>query len=63
MKRRRWLLLALAAAGLAAACVYDSGYYDTVATGVVVPAPWSTVAVGGPVPVGPYVGAGYGPVW
>jgi hypothetical protein len=67
MKRRgctRLCTLAvLAATGLASACVYQPYGSPSVAAGVAVPAPWSTVAVGGPVPVGPYVGGGYGPVW
>jgi hypothetical protein len=60
--KRLWMLGVLAAVALASGCVYQPYGSPSVAAGVAVPAPWSTVAVGGAVPVGPY-GGGYGPVW
>jgi hypothetical protein len=58
---RAWALAALiGAAGLLPAC--DGGTVS-VGVGVAVPAPWGGVTVSTAVPVGPYSGGRYTPMW
>jgi hypothetical protein len=60
-RRRAWTLAALVAgAALLPAC--DGGNVS-VGVGVAVPAPWGGVTVSAAVPVGPYGGGRYGPMW
>ncbi len=60
-RRRAWALAALACgASLLPAC--DGGNVS-VGVGVAVPAPWGGVTVSTAVPVGPYAGGRYGPMW
>jgi hypothetical protein len=61
-RRRAWAVAALvAAASLLPAC--DGGNVS-VGVGVAVPGPWGGVtAVSAAVPVGPYHGGRYGPMW
>jgi len=61
-RRRAWPLAALvAAARLLPACDGDANV--SVGVGVAVPAPWGGVRVSAAVPVGPYTGGRYGPMW
>jgi hypothetical protein len=61
-RRRAWALAALIAAGsFLPAC--DGGSVS-VGVGVAVPAPWGGVTMStAAVPVGPYYGGRYGPMW
>lgn len=60
-RRRAWALAVLvASASLLPAC--DGGDVS-VGVGVAVPAPWGGVTVSAAVPVGPYTGGRYGPMW
>ena len=60
-RRRAWTLaLLVAAASVLPAC--DGGNVS-VGVGVAVPAPWGGVTVSTAVPVGPYSGGRYGPMW
>jgi hypothetical protein len=60
-RRRAWALAALVAeASLLPGC--DGGNVS-VGVGVAVPAPWGAVTVSSAVPVGPYYGGRYGPMW
>jgi hypothetical protein len=62
-RRRAWALAAtVAAASVLPACDGDANV--SVGVGVAVPAPWGGVTVAGAaVPVGPYYGGRYGPMW
>jgi hypothetical protein len=60
--RRAWPVAAVVAAAiLLPAC--DGNANVSVGVGVAVPAPWGGVRVGAAMPVGPYTGGRYGPMW
>jgi hypothetical protein len=60
--RRAWALAVIVAATPMTACD-GSDVSVGVGVGVAVPAPWGGVRVSAAVPLGPYYGGRYGPMW
>ena len=61
-RRRAWVVAVALAAAPMPACE-GSDVSVGVGVGVAVPAPWGGVRVSAAVPLGPYYGGRYGPMW